>query len=100
MRIFDDLYTVIVTTPEFDIFDLDAREYKSITTLGDLYRKGWWVTEVFGTEAFVVRRVGWHRFICLTCHFRSECDDEVLRFIKKFAKKKYKKWRKYLLGIK
>lgn len=99
MKRFNNLHTVIVTTPKFDVFDIEG-EHSYITTLDKLYRKGWWITEVFGTEAFVVKRVGWHSFICLTCHFRSHCDGEILSFIEKFASKKYKKWRKYLLGIK
>ena len=68
------------------------------TSLDKLYKDGWWITEIFGTHAVIVRRANSHytkklhpRFIVLYKPIdMTKATPKALRLIKKIRKEQWK----------
>ena len=75
------------------------------TTLDKLYKEGWWVTEIFGSKAFIIKRTyaaytkkHHPRFIVyLKSIDISNATPKALRLIEKVKKKQWKIYEDYML---
>lgn len=67
--------------------------------LADFYKKGYWISAVFGDRCYTIYpccRSGWQRF---SCKMRfCELTPQGLEFIEKYAEKKANKYKKFLSG--
>lgn len=78
------------------------------TTLEKVYENGWWITEIFGSFAVLVkisksetRRVKYPYFICVQSQIDTkQLTPKIQRFITRIQNKKWKKYGNYLLGEK
>jgi len=75
------------------------------TTLDKLYKDGWWITEIFGSKAFIVKRTAapyakkhYPRFIVLFKPIDiSKATTKTLRLIEKIKKQQWEKYKEYIL---
>lgn len=74
------------------------------TTLDKLYQQGWWITEIFGSYANVVkksdcvtRKSKGPYFICISLHINTKTiTPKAMRTINKIKKQQWKKYEKQL----
>lgn len=67
-----------------------------IISLEELEKRGCWITEVFGTDAYVVYPYR-NGFNCVVCHIDfNGCEQKCLKHIKLLAQHRLIYWRKYL----
>lgn len=89
---------VLITNPERKGWGLE-----DYVPLEQATKKGWFITEVFGSDVYIVRKdkKAWDKqfsfrfekikFMC----DRNEAESKIL----KYANQQYKKYKKYLLGL-
>lgn len=75
------------------------------TTLDKLYDKGWWITEIFGTQAVIVqkstcttRKSPKPYFNCYNVHLYTPLSYKQLQLIKRIQNKQWKKYKHELNG--
>lgn len=78
-------------------------------TLDELYQRGWWITEIFGSYATVVSESGYHQrhnsyehgrpyFCCRQCQIDTKAlSPKVMRKINAIKNAKWKKYKRIML---
>lgn len=76
------------------------------TNLQELYNQGWWITEIFGSFAFLVKLSKAKRttkkpyFICVQSQLNADqITPEAQKIINQVKNKQWNKYKKYLLGL-
>lgn len=79
-------------------------------TVAELYRSGWWITEIFGTYATVISKSQYHvrhnsydhgrpYFCCKQCRIDvSALTPQIMRQIQKIRSAQWKKYKHIMLG--
>jgi len=98
---FEELREISIETPKQHIGGTLSTIY---TTLDKLYIKGWWITEIFGSYANIVKKSDCMTrkskepyFICLSLHIKTPTiTPKAMRTIKKIKNKQWKQYGKQL----
>lgn len=95
---FDEFKGIIVETPMAEFgFAIDSPQ----TTLDRLYENGWWITEIFGSYATIVRRKdyprGRHFFISRSVAIDVRAiTPRAQKTIDRIAKQQWKKYQRFM----
>lgn len=102
---YEDFENVWVTEPKKHIGN---EMFVDRITLAELYRQGWWITEIFGSYATVVSESPYHLrynnyekgrpyFRCKQCQVNvSALTPAILRKIKRIQESKWKQYKRIL----
>ena len=100
---FEKLRGVMIEEPKN--FHNPIYDYRKVD-LYETYKQGWWITEIFGSKATMVRlsqsatkRLKKPHFVSVQSHIDvSQITPDVQKVIDKIREKKWNKYKKYLLG--
>lgn len=99
---FEGLRQIIIEEPHK--YHSPSVEYPK-TDLQTLYTEGWWITEIFGSQAVIVKLSKAKRtskkpyFICVQSHINvDQITPKAAKIIKKIQKQQWNTHKDYLLG--